>query len=143
MATDLGLFLVRLAVAAVFVPYGYLKWSGGMDRFVGLLLATGFPFPEVLARGVATLELVGGLLVLLGVGTRLVAGLLAAEMAVAIVRVLWPRGLVGGFALETVLFLCAAALAVAGGGRWSLGSGPLSRQGAPAPHDGPGSWPGR
>lgn len=127
MGTDLALLLLRVALAAVFVPYGYAKWAGGMDRFVGLLLATGFPFPDVLARLVAALELVGGLAVLLGVWTRLVAALLAVEMAVAIVRVLWPRGYVGGFAFETVLVLCAAALLAAGGGRWSLGRGPLSR----------------
>lgn len=28
MATDLALFLLRLALAAVFVPYGYAKWAG-------------------------------------------------------------------------------------------------------------------
>lgn len=98
-----------------------------MDRFVALLAATGFPWAEVLARAVASLELFGGVLVLLGAGTRPVAALLAVEMAVAIGRVLWPRGYVGGFAFETALALCAAALAVAGGGRWSVGSGRWSR----------------
>ncbi len=127
MGSDLGLLLVRLALAAVFVPYGYAKWAGGMDRFVALLMASGFPAPEVLARGVAALELVGGLLLLAGLGTRVVAGLLGVEMAVAILRVLWPRGFVGGFAFETVLLLCAAALVAAGGGRWSLGRGKFSR----------------
>lgn len=127
MGTDLGLLLVRLGLAATFVPYGYAKWAGGMDRFVGLLLATGFPFPEVLARAVAALELAGGVLLALGLGTRVVAGLLAVEMSVAIARVLWPRGYVGGFALETTLLLCALALVAAGGGRWSLGRGRLSR----------------
>ncbi|MDQ7800327.1 MAG: DoxX family protein [Armatimonadota bacterium] len=127
MGRDLGLLLVRVALVATFIPYGYAKWAGGMDRFVGLLIATGFPAPEALARAVAALELGGGVLLLLGLGTRLVAALLAAEMAVAILRVLWPRGYLGGFVLETVLLLCALALVVAGGGRWSLGSGPLSR----------------
>jgi uncharacterized membrane protein YphA (DoxX/SURF4 family) len=36
VGSDLGLLLVRLALAAVFVPYGYAKWAGGMDRFVAL-----------------------------------------------------------------------------------------------------------
>ncbi len=124
---DLGLLLVRAALGLVFVSYGYAKWAGGMDRFAGLLLAAGFPFPDLLARAVAALELGGGLLVLLGVWTRVVAALLAVEMAVAIARVLWPRGFVGGFAFETVLLLCALALLAAGGGRWSLGRGVLSR----------------
>jgi putative oxidoreductase len=124
---DLALLLVRAALGLVFASYGYAKWAGGIDRFVGLLLATGFPFPDVLARAVAALELGGGLLLLVGIWTRLVAGLLAAEMAVAIARVLWPRGFVGGFAFETVLLLCALALVAAGGGRWSVGRGVLSR----------------
>lgn len=127
MGTDLGLLLIRLALAGVLVPYGYLKWAGGMDRFVGLLMAAGFPAPEVLARLVAALEVGGGLLLLLGLATRVVAGLLAVEMVVAIVRVLWPRGYVGGFAFETTLLLCAVALVAAGGGRWSLGRSRLSR----------------
>jgi uncharacterized membrane protein YphA (DoxX/SURF4 family) len=29
VGSDLGLLLVRLALAAVFVPYGYAKWAGG------------------------------------------------------------------------------------------------------------------
>lgn len=124
---DLSLLLVRAALGLVFVSYGYAKWAGGMDRFAALLLATGFPFPDVLARVVAAFELGGGLMVLLGVWTRVVAALLAVEMTVAIARVLWPRGFVGGFAFESVLLLCALALVAGGGGRWSAGRGPLSR----------------
>lgn len=124
---DLSLLLVRAALGLVFVSYGYAKWAGGLDRFAGLLLASGFPAPDLLARGVAALELGGGMLVLLGVWTRVVAGLLAVEMAVAIWRVLWPRGFVGGFAFELVLLLCALALVAGGGGRWSVGRGLLSR----------------
>ncbi len=75
-----------------------------MDRFVALLMPSGFPAPEVLARA-------------LGRGSP----------PPGILRVLWPRGFVGGFAFETVLLLCAAALAAAGGGRWSLGRGKFSR----------------
>ncbi len=66
-----------------------------MDRFVGLPVATGFPAPEGLARAVAAPELRGGVLPLLKLVTRPVAALLAAEMGVAILRVLWPRGYLG------------------------------------------------
>ncbi len=124
---DLSLLLVRAALGVVFVSYGYTKWTSGMDRFVALLLATGFPLPEVLARVVAAIELGGGVMLLLGVWTRLVAAVLAFEMVVAIARVLWPRGFVGGFAFEVVLLLCALALVAGGGGRWSIGRGVLSR----------------
>jgi len=124
---DTALLLIRIALGTVFLAYGAQKWAGGMDRFAGLLMTIRIPFPEVTARGFALLETVGGALLLLGLWTRPVAALLACEMVVAIVRVVWPRGFVGGFAFEFVLLCTALALAIAGGGRIGLGRGCLER----------------
>lgn len=122
---DVALLLIRIALGTVFLAYGLQKWAGGMDRFVALLLTVRIPLPEVTAWGVALLETVGGLLLLVGLWTRPVAALLACEMAVAIARVVWPRGFVGGFAFEFVLLCTALALAIAGGGRIGLSRGRL------------------
>lgn len=124
---DLALLLLRLILAAVFGAYGYLKWAGGMDRFVALLMTLDLPAPDAAARLVAALELGGAALLLVGLGTRLIGALLVIEMAVAITKVVWKLGFVGGFALELTLLTVALALAIAGGGRLSIGRDRLSR----------------
>ncbi|HEX9244784.1 MAG TPA: DoxX family protein [bacterium] len=124
---DLALLLLRVILAAVFGSYGYLKWAGGLGRLAGLMLTVHLPFPDAAARLVAALELGGAVLLLIGLGTRLIGALLAVEMAVAIVTVVWPRGFVGGFAFEMTLLGVALSLAIAGGGRLSIGRDRLSR----------------
>jgi putative oxidoreductase len=124
---DLALLLLRVSLAAVFGTYGYLKWAGGLDRLAGLMLTVHLPFPDATARLVAALELGGAVLLLLGLGTRLIGALLAVEMAVAIATVVWPHGFVGGFAFEITLLAVALSLAIAGGGRLSIGRDRLSR----------------
>ena len=124
---DLALLLLRVILAAVFGTYGYLKWAGGLGRLAGLMLTVHLPFPDAAARLVAALELGGAVLLLIGLGTRLIGALLAVEMAVAIATVVWPRGFVGGFAFEMTLLAVALSVAIAGGGRLSIGRGRLSR----------------
>jgi putative oxidoreductase len=114
------LLLLRLVLAVVFGAYGYAKWAGGMDRFVGLLMTVHLPFPPLTAHFVATLELGGAALLALGIATRLIGLLLAIEMAVAITTVVWRQGFMGGYAFELTLLTVALALAAAGGGAFSI-----------------------
>jgi putative oxidoreductase len=124
---DLALFLLRAILAAVFGAYGYVKWAGGLDRLAGLLMSVSLPFPDLAARVVAALEVGGAVLLLAGLWTRVVGVLLAIEMGVAIVTVVWRQGFVGGYALELTLLTIAASLAIAGGGALSVGRDRLSR----------------
>jgi uncharacterized membrane protein YphA (DoxX/SURF4 family) len=67
---------------SVFLWEGILKFvyaNQGVDRFTKL----GFPFPDFTASSVGGLEIVGGLLILLGLGTRFVAVPFLIEMVVA------------------------------------------------------------
>ena len=112
--------MLRLVLAAVFGAYGYAKWAGGMDRLVGLFMTVHIPFPTVTAHAVATLEAGGAVLLVLGIATRLVGILLAVEMVVAITTVVWRQGFFGGYAFELTLLTVALALAVAGGGAFSI-----------------------
>ena len=70
-----------------------------------------------LAYGVATVELVGGLLLILGLGVRYIGLLFALVMVGAIVKVKWSAGLLGdgkiGFELELALLAMGAYLFVA------------------------------
>jgi putative oxidoreductase len=117
---NLALLLLRLVLAAVFGAYGYAKWAGGMDRLVGLFMTVHIPFPPVTAHAVATLEVGGAMLLVLGIAVRLVGILLAIEMLVAITTVVWRQGFLAGYAFELTLLTVALALAVAGGGAFSI-----------------------
>jgi uncharacterized membrane protein YphA (DoxX/SURF4 family) len=67
---------------AVFLSEGVIKFvfdNQGVGRFTKL----GFPFPELTAHGVALFEIVGGLMLIAGLYTRLVAMLFSIEMVVA------------------------------------------------------------
>ena len=74
--------LLRLMAGSVFLWEGILKFvyaNQGVGRFTKL----GFPFPDFTASFVGGFEIVGGLLILLGLGTRLVAVPFLIEMVVA------------------------------------------------------------
>jgi uncharacterized membrane protein YphA (DoxX/SURF4 family) len=74
--------LLRLMAGGVFFWEGILKFvyvNQGVGRFTKL----GFPFPDVTASFVGGLEIVGGLLIVLGLGTRFVAVPFLIEMVVA------------------------------------------------------------
>jgi uncharacterized membrane protein YphA (DoxX/SURF4 family) len=75
--------LIRLMAGAVFVSEGFLKFvytNQGVGRFTKL----GFPFPDVMATGIGAFEIVGGLLLLAGLFTRVIALGFSIEMVVAI-----------------------------------------------------------
>ena len=74
--------LLRLMAGSVFVWEGVMKFifvTQGVGRFTKL----GFPFPGDTAHFVAAVEIVGGLMLLAGFRTRLIAIIFVGEMAVA------------------------------------------------------------
>ena len=75
--------LLRLMAGGVFFWEGLLKFvyaNQGVGRFTKL----GIPFPHFTANFIGGLEIVGGLLLLAGLTTRLIAIPFVAEMIVAI-----------------------------------------------------------
>ena len=120
-SADLGLLVLRLGPAVVFAVHGYLKLLGGaFDRTVALFMAVNIPVPEAMAWAVGAIELAGGILLALGLWTRIAAAVLAVEMAVAIARVRWPQGFVGAAEFEFVLLLVCLALFGTGSGKFSI-----------------------
>jgi putative oxidoreductase len=72
---------------------------------------------------VATIELGGGLLLIAGLGTRIVGGLYAATMVGAIAFVHAANGFLaaaGGYEFVLLLAGVGAALALTGGGRYAV-----------------------
>ena len=78
-----SIIIIRLMAGGVFFWEGILKFvyvNQGVGRFTKL----GFPFPEFTAHFVGVAEIIGGLLLLFGLFTRVAAFYFVLEMIVAI-----------------------------------------------------------
>lgn len=111
--------LLRLAVGGVFLRHGIMKVEGGIPALTGFLHGLGFPFANIWAVVLITVETVGAGFVLLGVLTRAWAVCFVVEMIVAILRVQIPAG--RNFELEALLLAGAASLVALGDGPLALG----------------------
>lgn len=109
-----GMLLVRLTSGLVFLNHGWMKLSNlpGAEGFFGTL-----GLPPGAATFVAVVEVVGGLMLILGIAPRLAGLVLGIEMLVALVLVGVPTG---NYELEMVLGAAALAVFLAGAGRLSL-----------------------
>ncbi len=78
-----SILLLRLMAGGVFFWEGLLKFAY-VNQGVGRFTKLGIPFPALTANFIGGLEIVGGLMILSGFLTRLIAIPFVAEMIVAI-----------------------------------------------------------
>ena len=112
---DLAMTIIRVIVGIAFFVHGWQKvfifGFGGVGGFFGSL---GIPAAGFFAIVISLLELLGGLALILGIGTRIVSLLLAINMLVALLVVHLPNGFFASEnGYELVLILGAASLAFA------------------------------
>src|SRR5262245_38526331 len=86
---SVGPLILRIGLALVFLFHGWPKLNPnspmkGVSGFADFLKQLGVPQPMVFAWIVALLETVGAVLLIIGLGTRIVALGLAIDMLVAI-----------------------------------------------------------
>jgi putative oxidoreductase len=74
---------IRLMAGGVFLSEGLLKFAYA-NQGVGRFTKLGMPMPGVLAPAIALLEIGGGLLLITGLGTRLISAPFIIEMVVAV-----------------------------------------------------------
>ncbi|KOS24685.1 DoxX [Bacillus anthracis] len=115
MNQHIGNLIIRIVLGVTFFVHGLAKFQSGIDNVAGWFTSIGLP--GGLAYGVATVELVGGLLLILGLGVRYIGLLFALVLVGAIVKVNWSAGLLGdgknpGFELELALLSMGAYLFV-------------------------------
>lgn len=126
-----GLLILRAALGATFLPHGWMKLNPkgplkGPGGFAGWLRQMGVPLSGLLAWTVALLETVGAVLLILGLGTRILAAGLVIDMLVAIwlvKRRMQKVGFMdqkGGWEFEFVLMAQALALVFTGAGGIAL-----------------------
>lgn len=105
--------VLRLALGAVFIAHGLPKLLSPA-MVAGFFGQLGLPAPYVTAIFIGLVEAVGGLLLIVGFGTRVAAALLAATMLVAILMAKRSTGFVGGWEFEMVLLAASLSLVLSG-----------------------------
>ncbi len=118
---------LRLALGVAFIGHGAQKVLGSFNG-PGLAKFTSYPAPFPFMRpgwawmgAAAFSELIGGVLVLLGLLTRVGAFLIMCVMLVAIFGVLWPKFFAPeGMELAVAFLGMALALLIMGGGNASV-----------------------
>jgi putative oxidoreductase len=115
--------ILRLVLGATFLVHGAAKFQGGIENTVGFFESLGLP--GFSAYIVALIELVGGLAMLLGVGTRVISILFAIVLAVAVVKVKLAGGFLGngqmaGYELDLALLAISIFLAITNKSQFAL-----------------------
>ena len=119
----LALLALRLALGIIMIAHGAQKVFGGMPRFMDMLQHLGIL--PVLGYLTAAAEFGGGILLIVGLLTRLAALSIVIDMAVAIDKVHWKNGLLSsggkvGYEFPMACGIIAFALIFLGGGPISL-----------------------
>lgn len=118
---SIALLILRIAIGVIFIVHGYGKLFGGapgMPAFTGMVAGLGFPMPAFFAYAAALSEFLGGIALLLGIGTRIASVLIMIVMVVAFMGVKQfslPKG-----DPDVALFAIALAIYFMGPGKYSL-----------------------
>lgn len=114
---EIGALILRVTLGALFLVHGLVKFQGGIENIVGWFESIGLP--GFMAYGVALVELIGGIALIIGLGTRLVSALFALIMIGATLKVKLSVGLLGngqmaGYELDLVFLSIAVYLVING-----------------------------
>jgi putative oxidoreductase len=115
--------LLRIMTGIVLTYHGYQKiFVIGLNGVAGFFGKIGIPLSQISGPFIGILEFVGGILVILGLFTRLLGALFAIEFIVATYAawVLLGKGY-GGSELELMLLFANVLIATHGSGRYSVG----------------------
>ena len=129
--SDLGPLILRIGMGIIFLVHGWPKLNPnspmkGPAGFGGFLKQMGIPLPTFFAWVVVLLETVGALLLILGLGVRILALAFAIDMLVAILakmrvmKVDFTAQQATGWEFDFILLAGSLALLFTGAGSLSL-----------------------
>jgi len=124
MIEHIGKLILRLMLGGLMLFHGLNKVMHGVGFIQGLVVAQGLP--EILAYSVYLGEILAPVLLILGWKSRVWAGVIAFNMAVAIyltqMSAFLKLGAHGAWTLEVPMFYLLTALAIAflGSGKYAI-----------------------
>lgn len=121
---DIALLIARVALGALMILHGWRRWQGeGIAAQIEFLNQTNTPSPQVFAWGSVILEMLGGLFLVFGLLTPLVALAFVVQQILIIVYSKASKGVWvtdGGWEYNAVTACLALVLAAFGAGRAGL-----------------------
>ena len=126
---DLALLIARVGLGGILILHGWLRWQGpgqGVAKQIDYLSQFGTPYPRYAAWGGILLELIGGIFLVVGALTPVVALAVLIEQILIITYTNWYKGpdlvntdgtYAGGYEYNLALALIALLLVVFGAGR--------------------------
>jgi putative oxidoreductase len=125
---DSAILILRLGLGTIFTGHGLQKAFGmfngpGIAGFTQMLTGMGFAPAAFWAYLAAYVELISGIFLILGIFTRTASTLLFILIVVAALKVHLSKGFFlssGGFEYTLLIACVCAALAILGGGKFSL-----------------------
>jgi len=115
-----ALVLLRIVVALIMMAHGIMRLIvNSLSDFGDFLTSKGFPLGEPLAWGITFFELVGGILLIIGLYRRWIALILIIELATGIILVHAKNGWFvvghqsGGMEYSVLLIICLIVIAAA------------------------------
>lgn len=129
---SIALLLARVGLGGVLILHGVMRWNvnggptAGIGQTVQYLTPFGVPYVEIAAWSIISIEIIGGILLVAGAFTPLVAALIIAEQGFLIAWTNYAYGpslfnedgtLHGGWEYNAVIIALALLFLVFGAGR--------------------------
>ena len=118
-----GAVILRIILGVMFFIHGVVKFQGGIENTAGWFGSIGLP--SFMAYAVASLEVIGGILLVAGLGTRIISSLFVLLMLGAIIKVKLAAGFLGngkmaGYELELAYLTMSLFLVINGSSQFSI-----------------------
>ncbi|MFC4076496.1 DoxX family protein [Salinithrix halophila] len=109
---EIGSLILRLTLGLTFFIHGWSKFQGGIENTANFFSSLGIP--GFMAYIVGSIELIGGLVMIVGLGTRIFSALFAAILLVAIFTAKLTAGFLQGYELDVILLAVSIHLILTG-----------------------------
>jgi putative oxidoreductase len=113
---EVSLLIIRVVLGVTFLLHGIAKFQMGLGNVAGWFESIGIL--GFIGYAVAFIELLGGIALIVGLGTRIVSALIAIVMVGAIITAKLSVGFIGaeaaGYELDVALLAMATVLVISG-----------------------------